>query len=98
VQMRVPPGTQAGATFRLRGKGFPRAGGRGDAHVRVSLETPTSLSDDARRLLTRLGSALDDAELPRRRLFRATLDRAGGGGGAPEAPPASAAADAGGER
>ncbi len=98
VQMRVPPGTQAGATFRLRGKGFPRAGGRGDAHVRVSLETPTSLSDDARRLLTRLDSALEDAELPRRRLFRATLDRAGAGGSAPEAPPASAAADAGGER
>ena len=42
VQMRIPPGTQSGAVFRLRGKGFPRAGGRGDAHVRVSLETPAS--------------------------------------------------------
>ena len=41
VRMRVPPGTQAGAQFRLRGKGFPRAAGaRGDAHVRVVVETP----------------------------------------------------------
>jgi molecular chaperone DnaJ len=98
VQMRVPPGTQPGATFRLRGKGFPRAGGRGDAHVRVSLETPTSFSDEARGLLTRLRDALEEAELPRRRLFRATLDRARAGGGAPQASPARAAADAGGER
>ena len=28
VRMRVPPGTQAGSQFRLRGKGFPRVGGR----------------------------------------------------------------------
>ena len=41
VRMRVPPGTQAGSQFRLRGKGFPRAAGaRGDAHVRVVVETP----------------------------------------------------------
>ena len=98
VQMRVPPGTQAGATFRLRGKGFPRAGGRGDAHVRIAIETPTALSDEARGLLLRLGGALEGAELPRRRAFRATLDRAAAGGVVPEAPPERAAADGSRER
>ncbi|HEX3906258.1 MAG TPA: DnaJ C-terminal domain-containing protein [Polyangia bacterium] len=99
VQMRVPPGTQSGATFRMRGKGFPRAGGRGDAHVRIAIETPTALSDEARALLTRLGGALEGAELPRRRAFRATLDRAAAGGAAAtEAPPEASAADASGER
>ena len=87
VQMRIPPGTQPGAVFRLRGKGFPRAGGRGDAHVRVSIETPVGLSDEARALLTRLGGALEDAELPRRRAFRALITDV-----EPEAPPARAAA------
>ena len=99
VQMRVPPGTQAGATFRLRGKGFPRAGGRGDAHVRIAVETPTAVSEEARGLLLRLGGALEGAELPRRRAFRATLDRAAAGGvAAPEAPPERARADGSGER
>ena len=45
-----------GAQFRLRGKGFPRgAGARGDAHVRVAVETPAAVSDEARALLQRLG-------------------------------------------
>ena len=98
VQMRVPPGTQAGATFRLRGKGFPRAGGRGDAHIRIAIETPTSVSDEARGLLLRLGGALEGAELPRRRAFRATLERAAAGGVVPEAPPERATADGSRER
>lgn len=98
VQMRVPPGTQPGATFRMRGKGFPRAaGGRGDAHVRIVVETPTGLTDEARDLLGRLGGALDQSQLPRRRAFRATLARAAAGGAA-EAPREPSAADAGGKR
>jgi molecular chaperone DnaJ len=97
VQMRVPPGTQPGATFRMRGKGFPRAGGRGDAHVRIVVETPTGLSPEARDLLGRLGGTLDESQLPRRRAFRATLARAATGGLA-EPPRAPSAADAGGER
>jgi molecular chaperone DnaJ len=72
VRMKIPAGTQGGSVFRLRGKGFPRAsaGPRGDAHVRVAVETPTALSDEARALLGRVGELLDDAALPRRRAFR----------------------------
>jgi molecular chaperone DnaJ len=77
LRMRVPAGTQSGAVFRLRGKGFPRAGGRGDAHVRVSVETPTAVSEEARALLARLGAAIDEAEYPRRRAFRAAAQGAG---------------------
>jgi molecular chaperone DnaJ len=71
VRMRIPPGTQGGSVFRLRGKGFPRSAGaaRGDAHVRVSVETPTSLTDEARALLVRVGELLEDDVLPRRRAF-----------------------------
>jgi molecular chaperone DnaJ len=96
LRMRVPAGTQSGAVFRLRGKGFPRAGGRGDAHVRVSIETPTAVSDEARALLTRLGAAIDDAEFPRRRAFRAIVE-SGAAAGEAEAPRATVAAERGGE-
>jgi molecular chaperone DnaJ len=77
VRMRVPPGTQSGALFRLRGKGFPRgglrsdAGARGDAHVRVVVETPGEVSDEARALLDRLGATVTDGAMPRRSAFRA---------------------------
>lgn len=71
VRMKVPPGTQTGAVFRLRGKGLPRlAGGRGDAHVRVVVETPAPLSDEARKLFGKLAAVLDDDTLPRRQAFR----------------------------
>jgi molecular chaperone DnaJ len=72
VRMKLPPGTQTGAVFRLRGKGMPRAGGlpRGDAHVRVVVETPVAVSPEARSLLERVEGALPAAALPRRRAFR----------------------------
>ncbi len=78
VRMRIPPGTQSGSVFRLRGKGFPPSAGaaRGDAHVRVVVETPASLTDEARALLARVGDLLDDAALPRRRAFREASHKA----------------------
>jgi molecular chaperone DnaJ len=59
VKMRVPEGTQSGRLFRLRGKGIPRAAQkgapRGDQHVRIVVETPTSLTPRQRELLEELG-------------------------------------------
>jgi molecular chaperone DnaJ len=83
--MRVPPGTQSGTVFRLRGKGFPRGSGRGDVHVRLAVETPVRLEDDARAQLARLAPALAAADHPRRRALRAVLDRASAGGEPPRA-------------
>jgi molecular chaperone DnaJ len=81
VHMRIPAGTQAGSIFRLRGRGLPRPGAaRGDAHVRVVVETPATISDEARTLLARLGELLDDAALPRRRAFREVSRKPAGPG------------------
>ena len=54
--IRVPPGTQTGATFRLRGKGAPllRANGRGDQIVIVRVAVPTKLTEEQRRLFDEL--------------------------------------------
>jgi molecular chaperone DnaJ len=55
--MSMPPGTQSGHVFHLRGRGLPRvnANGSGDLHVRVQLWTPERLSDEECRLVERLG-------------------------------------------
>ena len=51
--LKVPPGTQTGAEFRLRGKGFPnvRGYGRGDLLARIFVEVPTHLTAKQRDVL-----------------------------------------------
>ena len=80
VRMRIPAGTQSGSVFRLRGKGFPLATGapRGDAHVRVVVETPVTVPAEAARLLETVGALLPDETLPRRRAFQEACARATG--------------------
>jgi molecular chaperone DnaJ len=60
VKMKIPPGTQAGRVFRLKGKGIKDVQGyqRGDQHVRVLVETPTHLSARQKELLKEF-AALD---------------------------------------
>jgi curved DNA-binding protein len=50
VLLRVPPGTQNGRTFRLKGQGMPRfkGDGTGDLYVRVRVVLPTDLSAGAK--------------------------------------------------
>jgi molecular chaperone DnaJ len=55
VELSIPPGTQSGAEFRLRGKGVPIRGRRGDHIVTVDVVTPTHLSREQRELLQELG-------------------------------------------
>lgn len=53
TKLRVPPGTQSGAEFRLRGQGMPslRGYGVGDLRVRILVEVPTRLTARQRELL-----------------------------------------------
>jgi molecular chaperone DnaJ len=51
--VKIPPGTQSGTRFRLRGKGFSvlRSAQRGDMFIEVAVETPQSLTRRQRELL-----------------------------------------------
>jgi molecular chaperone DnaJ len=53
VKMKIPPGTQSGRVFRLKGKGIRDVQGydQGDQHVRVVVETPTHLTARQKELL-----------------------------------------------
>ena len=55
-ELNVPAGTQAGARFRLRGKGMPNVnGGRpGDLHVISRVAVPQKLTKEQRQLLEQL--------------------------------------------
>jgi len=55
VDMAIPPETQNGQLFRLRGQGMPRRdGGSGDQFVRVKVVLPTKLSPRERELFEEL--------------------------------------------
>ena len=75
TRLSIPEGTQAGATFRLRGQGVPRLGGkgRGDLHVTVRVVTPTKLTGAQRRLLEELSRTLPAPELSEK--DRSILDK-----------------------
>jgi len=52
-KIKVPPGTQSGKVFRLKGKGVPRVQsyGRGDQIVEVVVTVPTHLNRRQEELL-----------------------------------------------
>jgi molecular chaperone DnaJ len=70
-RLRVPSGTQTGATLRIKGRGMPkRAGvGRGDQRVEVTIEVPTKLNDRQRELLEQLAQELGDDVQPQPKTF-----------------------------
>ena len=53
LTMKIPPGTQCGKTFRLKGKGIPDLHSRdiGDELVKVNIEIPVRLSNQQRQLI-----------------------------------------------
>lgn len=57
-KLNIPPGTQFGSTFRLRGRGLPfiNDGGRGDLIVKIKIEVPQKLSEKERELLSEIAS------------------------------------------
>jgi molecular chaperone DnaJ len=59
--LKIPPGTQSGTVFRLRGKGMPRLNkyGRGDLLVKVNIKVPTRLSERQKALLREFEKELE---------------------------------------
>lgn len=56
AKIKIPPGTQSGKIFRLKGKGFPdiNSYGRGDQLVHVNIWTPQHVSEEERDALERM--------------------------------------------
>jgi molecular chaperone DnaJ len=60
VTMTIPPGTQPGRRFRLRGKGVKgmKSGEFGDLYVVVQVETPTHLTAEQQALYRQLDASM----------------------------------------
>lgn len=60
VDLKVPPGTQGGAKFRLTGFGLPGQGGKpaGNLFVEAQIAIPEKLTDEQREIFLRLSDQL----------------------------------------
>jgi molecular chaperone DnaJ len=57
AKIKIPPGTQAGKIFRLKGKGIPSINNSydvGDQLIYVNVWTPKNLNSEERNLLEKL--------------------------------------------
>jgi curved DNA-binding protein len=67
LALRLPPETQNGRRFRLKGQGMPHlgAGGHGDLFADVQVVLPTQLNDEERKLFERLAELRSHAGVTR---------------------------------
>ena len=56
AKIKIPPGTQSGKIFRLKGKGFPAVNSyeKGDQLIHVNVWTPQNLTSEEKALLEKL--------------------------------------------
>ena len=71
ASVKVPPGTQSGTLFRLRGHGIPslRGSHKGDLLVKVEVEVPTKLNPEQRRALERFAELCGEENTPIHKKF-----------------------------
>jgi len=57
IVLKIPPGTQTGTTFRIKGQGIEKGEHRGDQLIRVVVDVPEGLSAEGREAAERLAMA-----------------------------------------
>jgi molecular chaperone DnaJ len=69
--LRIPPGTQPGKVFTIKGKGVPhvRGGGRGDHKVIVNVDIPSHLTPEQRKLFEQLAQTMGTNASPKESSF-----------------------------
>jgi len=69
--LEIPPGTQHGEVFKLKGKGLPdlRSYRNGDELVQILIEIPRKLTDRQKTLLRDFAATEDGSAMPQRRGF-----------------------------
>jgi len=74
VMLKIPTGTQSGKLFRMKKKGIRDLHGyTGDQFVRVSIETPTSLTRDQKELLKKFDESCSKTSHPHMQKFIDTI-------------------------
>ena len=76
TKLKIPPGSQTGKVFRLKGQGVQRLNspGRGDQLVQMVVVTPESLNEAQKKLLRELGESLNQGNMPQLAKMKSLLE------------------------
>ena len=76
TKFAIPPGTQNGKIFRLRGKGiYSRRGNSGDLLVKILVEVPENLSSKQNNLFSELQKSFEKKHNKRTSKFQENIDK-----------------------
>jgi molecular chaperone DnaJ len=81
AELKIPPGTQSGTLFRLRGMGIKDLRGyhKGDQVVRIQVETPTKITREQRELIEQFQKIRHDRSYPLYQRFIEKVKKSLGG-------------------
>jgi molecular chaperone DnaJ len=76
-QLKIPPGTQYGSIFRIKGQGLPdvRSGRCGDQLVQIIIETPVKLNTKQQELLREFAKTEEKSAYPQSKRFLEKLKK-----------------------
>lgn len=79
ARLKIPVGTQAGATLRMRGQGFPSLNGghTGDQLVTIVVEIPKTITEEQRKAIQDFHESSSLDTYPKHRVFADNLRRWG---------------------
>lgn len=75
LEYTIPEGTQSGKIFFVRGKGIKTARGTGDLYIQVSVEIPTKISREQKKILEHLEKETDISKNPKMKEFRENMEK-----------------------
>lgn len=74
IDYTIPEGTQSGKIFLVRGKGIKSSRGTGDLYIVVTVEVPTKLSKEQKKILEELADATEYKQSPQMKQFKDNVE------------------------
>ena len=74
IEYTIPEGTQGGKVFFVRGKGIKTNRGTGDLYIIVTVEVPTKLSKEQRKILENLDQKTDIKQTPQMKQYKENVE------------------------
>ena len=74
IEYTIPDGTQSGKIFFVRGKGIKTNRGTGDLYIVVTVEVPSRLSKEQRKLLEKFEEETEYKQCPEMRRYKDNVE------------------------
>lgn len=74
MDYNIPEGTQSGKVFFVRGKGIKSSRGTGDLYIVITVEVPTKITREQRKILEKFEAESDIKQCPQMRQYKDNVE------------------------